>query len=65
VFFKFILLDFYVAIGETLLVMNVDSYDTSSPMFMMLCHTVLQFSSRNICNVEFCTTFHNENILLT
>ena len=58
------LLDFYVAVGEALLLMNVDSYDTASPMFK-LCHTVLEFSTRNICNVEFCKIFHNENVLLT
>jgi len=58
------LLDFCVAVGEALLLMKVDCYDTASPMFK-LCHTVLEFSTRNICNVEFCKTFHNENILLT
>jgi len=58
------LLDFYVAVGEALLLMKVDSYDTSGPMFK-LCHTVLEFSTRSICNVKFCKTFHNENILLT
>jgi hypothetical protein len=43
---KFILFDFYVATGETLPVMNMDSYDTSSSMFK-LCHTVSEFSTRN------------------